>query len=526
MNPVRNVVAAALVAAGASAAGAQARCETRENQPNELRAVQLAVIQSDAMQGAENLGPVLNALRQLNENAAKIDAKNAVGRQWQTGRLYYNLARVLPTGTVVTRGQVGLDDPTANIDPIAMAVTALDAVEAAGCREQVAPYRTNLFAIAYGAAVRAYGAENLEMAQAHLDRARALNPSSPDLYNVQAAIAQKKGDNRAMLAAYRRVLELASPTDTAYRELRETATQNIGIIAVNEAESASPEEKRALLTEAITVANTALAANRCDLTAFTVLSRASMAMGDTARVKRGYEELANNTDCTFTDAQLFDAGANAAILNQNVAAKMLLVRGLQQNPFYRDALFNIANIYWTEEKVDSLTMFASRLVAVDPDNPDNWRMLAAAEQIRLKGITDPARKRAVTDSLVKLAAVFTNMPVKVAFTEWRNTDGRATLAGTVENRVNEEPPARRPAARAGTAAARRPAAPPPAASTTPTCAKPNATYALTFEFLDRQGNVVTTQTANVGPLACGATAPFRVQAEGQGIAAFRYKSVR
>jgi len=48
VNPVRNILAAVLVAASASTLGAQAKCEIKEDNPGELRAVRLAVIQADA----------------------------------------------------------------------------------------------------------------------------------------------------------------------------------------------------------------------------------------------------------------------------------------------------------------------------------------------------------------------------------------------------------------------------------------------------------------------------------------------
>jgi hypothetical protein len=47
-------------------------------------------------------------------------------------------------------------------------------------------------------------------------------------------------------------------------------------------------------------------------------------------------------------------------------------------------------------------------------------------------------------------------------------------------------------------------------------------YALQVEFLDKAGNVVGTQTVNVGPLAPKASAPFKATIQGDAIA-YRYK---
>jgi hypothetical protein len=49
---------------------------------------------------------------------------------------------------------------------------------------------------------------------------------------------------------------------------------------------------------------------------------------------------------------------------------------------------------------------------------------------------------------------------------------------------------------------------------------------LTFEFLDPKGNVVATQDAKVPALAPAASQNLKVDAQGAGITAWRYKQVK
>jgi hypothetical protein len=51
------------------------------------------------------------------------------------------------------------------------------------------------------------------------------------------------------------------------------------------------------------------------------------------------------------------------------------------------------------------------------------------------------------------------------------------------------------------------------------------TYSLTVEFLDKSGNVVTTETVSVGPVAANATKEFKINSAKGGVSGYRYKPV-
>ena len=107
---------------------------------------------------------------------------------------------------------------------------------------------------------------------------------------------------------------------------------------------------------------------------------------------------------------------------------------------------------------------------------------------KLKKKSDVKTTKMYNDSLVYWNTKAEKMPVKVSFTEFsRNREG-TTLAGTIENR--------------GTTA---------------------KSYTLTVDFLGPDGNVLFTETANVGPVAPKGTKEFRIKNAKTGFAGYRYK---
>ena len=53
-----------------------------------------------------------------------------------------------------------------------------------------------------------------------------------------------------------------------------------------------------------------------------------------------------------------------------------------------------------------------------------------------------------------------------------------------------------------------------------------ASYNFAVEFLDKNGTVVASKTASVGPVAPKASGSFKIQVQGTGIAAFRYTPLK
>jgi tetratricopeptide (TPR) repeat protein len=235
----------------------------------------------------------------------------------------------------------------------------------------------------------------------------------------------------------------------------------------------------------------------------TAMARALQAAGDTATATQVFAEMIASP-ASYTDLQLFEAGTNAFNANRREDAAKLFEAGLAKNPFYRDALYNLANTYMALKNADQMRAAAERLVAVDPNYPDNWRLLAAAVQMQGKAIEEQAkaaqkdpkkstqaaalRKQlaAVNDTILLHFNRYDKATTRVQVNSFRHDGPQHTLSGSIEN-LGDQP----------------------------------KSYDLKVEFLDAKGNVVATQTTKV-EAAPKAKADFRVEANAEGIVAWRY----
>jgi hypothetical protein len=105
-----------------------------------------------------------------------------------------------------------------------------------------------------------------------------------------------------------------------------------------------------------------------------------------------------------------------------------------------------------------------------------------------KGTKDKKLQKIYTDSLVYWNGKSENAPVKLAVTEFTRRPAETSVGGTIENR--------------GTTA---------------------KTYTLNIELLDKNGAVVDTQTATVGPVPPKSTRNFKILSAKGGVYGYRYK---
>jgi tetratricopeptide (TPR) repeat protein len=157
---------------------------------------------------------------------------------------------------------------------------------------------------------------------------------------------------------------------------------------------------------------------------------------------------------------------------------------LVTEPNNRDALYGLANSY-VGLKNPKLADAATRLVAIEPVNEDALRMLASGQRM--------AKKESLAN---KTAIQLLGMPTTIKITQFAPTADGASIAATATGREGET------------------------AQGKPLVAKP---LVLIFEFLDAKGAVVANQEVQVPALKAGETHPIEAKAQGQGIAAWRYK---
>ena len=176
---------------------------------------------------------------------------------------------------------------------------------------------------------------------------------------------------------------------------------------------------------------------------------------------------------------LIEAGRGALRANLFVPATKLLSRALEQRPYDRDALLDLANGYLALRDSTRLLATAQRLAAVDPLNRSTLRLLAAGWDLRAR--RDSAQKyKDLADS---------GLQVELGVTTFLADSAGFTLSGIASNG-------------GGT---------------------PSVAQRVTFEFLDAQGAVRATQTIDIPPLPPQGTQPLELHVPGRDLTAWRYR---
>lgn len=166
-------------------------------------------------------------------------------------------------------------------------------------------------------------------------------------------------------------------------------------------------------------------------------------------------------------------------------AAQLLSQVLATEPNNHDALSLAANTYLALKNGAKLAETAKQLTALEPLNENAQKFLA--EGYRETG--DLTARSKVVNAVLGL-------PVDLRISAFTPTNNGATLTGTATGRDALTP----------TGAAIKP--------------KP---VTVTFEFLDKSGNAVATQTVSIPALAKGETHDISVQGQGAGIVSWRYR---
>jgi len=219
-----------------------------------------------------------------------------------------------------------------------------------------------------------------------------------------------------------------------------------------------------------------------------VIARAYEQLGDQERLMMTYDSVLANAATVEPDS-LFKMGAKLFVTGQAGRAAGMFESGLAQNRYHRNGLFNLASVRLAIVEDDrrpqadrdraaaQLLQLTQRLTALDPANGESLGLLATAFELQQMPDSAAAARRR-SDDLV----------VEVRLRDASAYEGGYSALGTISNVGNT-------------------------AIETP---------AVTFAFLDAEGNVVTTQTVSGATLQMGAEITFNVDATGAGIVAWRY----
>lgn len=386
----------------------------------------------------------------------------------------------------------------ANVDLLAKADSLFTVVETASpsCKDQTEYYRQKPWAQMINEVGPLINANKLDSANALLAKSLVIYRDSPFSYYFKGQIDQQKEDWKAAREAFAKAGQLATPEvaakDSNVANVREFSEFAQAFAAFREAQGLKGEEQKAAMKSAADLYRAYLKDYPNGPNAQPAqagLTAALQTAGDTESLASVWSDMAANPS-NYKPEQLYDAGVQAYSAEKYDQAVQLMELGEKGNPNLRGGLFNLANAYWKSNKFDKMVPVAQKLVEIDPDNPDNYQLLAIGYQGLSKAAQDPKLQKAYSDSVSKYVVASDKLPVKVSFSGFTRDTAQSTLAGTVENLG----------------------------------AKPKD-VTLAVQFLDQTGNVVDTQTASLS-LKPNGSAPFNLTAKGAGIVAYKYEPVK
>ena len=379
------------------------------------------------------------------------------------------------------------DNPTNTLDPLATADTLLKGLSAAKplCAPVATSIREQGYIPLYNAGAKALSTNALDTAKSAATRAVTLDPDRPEAYNLLAGVALKQKDLPNAAADYKKVVE-TSGSDSGFAKTKQGALFNLGVVTQNEADAATGDQKKDFAKQSVDAWTQYIQMNPNDADAKGALARAQQAAGDTAAVTQAYADMIANPD-KYTDLQLFQAGFAASRANRDADADKLFNAGLKLNPYFRDALYYVAAGYFTQKRADTLFPLARKLVDIDPNNADNWKLLAGAYQIRANSEpSKPVARKADVDSTIQFVNKGKNMVSQLRVTKFAKDGDKLTIGGTVAN----------------------------------SSAQPKS-YTIKFQFIDKNGQTVASQDVPIQVPASG-TQQFETSASQPGIASFKY----
>lgn len=481
-------------AASAQPGGVGPACEIDTNQPKEMLVASLALQRvATAADPAAKQAALRNTMKELTNKADKWRTKNPLGYQMLFAQALGYWIGVEGQPLRTTRGALGaIDTPDEAIELISAADLAFKAVVegAPSCAAQIQAFRQNEGWLAMTRRALDLSSSNLDSAAIYAQYSVTLLPTNnPYPYQVLGIVAQRKDDVPAAIKYWGQAIEAAG-TDSSYKDIRQSSLFYKGLYELQYARTLSGDEQKAMLTNGVATMKQFLTDYGTTQDASTVmqgLAEAYSTLGQLDQIPAIYAPMLATPDA-FADYQLAMGGVLASQATKNADAITLFSAAIAKNANQRDALRNLAAALYEEKRYDDMFKPLEKLVTLDPNNVDAWNLFAYAYQGKLQAATAPADKKKFTDSLIAYSGKADSMGVKLTVDEFQRNAESATFAVTLEGN-------------AGT----------PKANT------------LEVEFLDNSGNVVSTASESVAPIAKGDRKQVRIEGKGAGIVAYRYK---
>jgi tetratricopeptide (TPR) repeat protein len=357
------------------------------------------------------------------------------------------------------------------------------------CTADIDAHRRRMWVPILNSAVDQIRANDPEAAKETLRRANALYDAEPTgfyyMFQIFANASQRDSAIYYLERALRLATDSANVGNSSFADIRDGAAFNLATLFNMEDKPDSAVYWYQRYREK----------NPNDPKAVAELASMLDRAGRQAEALALYDSVLMRADSMPT-IDLFTTGVAMFRAHRLQRAAEAFEKGLTRNPYYRDALYNLANTYLAmAEEADSttpkadlpkvqrdlgdkMTPIAQRLVATDPWNTMSLRLLARSYQLRGK-----------SDSTLSILQRIDTLPADITVSSFAPTTGDVwELHGVIANSKSE----------------------------------PVTIPAITFEFLNDQGEVVRTLTVDSRTIAGDGMAAFDLTPEGAGIAAWRY----
>jgi tetratricopeptide (TPR) repeat protein len=489
------IVASPLIAQKQTKPAAQgATCTVITSKPDELKSAMNALTVAQLGGRPEDQQKKLKgAVTSLTTNSSKFK-DNQAGHDYVLGQALVRWAAQFPESTTVNKGSIGyVDGKDQQVDLLMAADTLFTSVEKSNpdCAAEIAGYRAEAMRPAAIRLSTLINTDSVAMEETVLKRLVAIDTKSPLSLYFQGLVAQRKKDPATAADFFSRGVAAMPAEVGADSNLK--AALELGAAQMTRVAAAGKtgDEKKAGMLKAADLYKKFLAdfpKSTSVPDAQAGLAAALSASGDTQSVSALWDQMLANPS-GYSDAQLYDAGTQAFTMNQPASATKLMDAAQKANPWLRPGLYNAANVYWKAGDFDRMLATAKKLTSIDPNNPDEFQLLALAYQGKSKATKDPKVVKAYNDSLNVAFAAGEKIKSKVVFDAFAVGAGKPTLKGTIEN--------------IGTV---------PAKGT------------LKLQFINVSGTAVTTQNVDFS-LAPKEKMPFSLTGDGTGIVAYKYDPI-
>jgi tetratricopeptide (TPR) repeat protein len=344
------------------------------------------------------------------------------------------------------------------------------------CNEDISYYRESLWVRLVNRGIDSMQSGAFEGAKDEFRQANAMHRENNVSFYYLAGIFGQEGEVDSALHYFKQVVEIDDPE---HMDNRQVAVENVATLY----QMLGDWDSTVVWYQKVRETNPA------DPDALFGLAEAYTELGDQAHALEIYDAVLSNAP-SMNSFDLFSTGVSLFNAEEFTKAVQAFTIGLEKNPYYRDALFNLANTYLEiaqdqsrpqaerDQALQQMDEVTHRLAEIDPQNRQTYRILAAAHT--LQGLEDTTA--IIMDQME-------DMTFEVAVDLARQMSGGFTVAGRLINLEDT----------------------------------PTEVPTITFEFLDNSGATVTTDTIGGETLGPGESTRFDSAQAGESIVAWRYR---